>query len=114
MPRERPAPPRPNLRRQPPRSFGWLDARLLQEDWLSLLGPEATAVMAFLALAADERGASFYLRETMVARIGLERRELDRCLDRLQELELVALRPWSDGRADGVWQLLPLGRPPRW
>lgn len=111
MARERPAPPRPGLRRAPPRSFGWLDARILQDEWLGRLGPEATAVMTLLALAADEFGASFYLRETMAWNVGMDRRELDRCLERLLELGLVAHRPWMTGHADGVWQLLPL--PPR-
>ena len=41
---------------------------------------------------------------------GLDRRELDRCLERLLELKLVALRPWSAGRADGVWQVMPVPR----
>ncbi len=109
MANERPVPPRPGLQRRPPRSFGWLDARLLQEDWLNRLGPHTTAVLAFLAIAADGEGASFYLRETMARSVSLDRRELDRCLERLLELELVALRPWSAGRADGVWQVLPRG-----
>jgi hypothetical protein len=37
MKRERPEPPRPGLIRRPPRSFGWLDARLLHDEWLGLL-----------------------------------------------------------------------------
>lgn len=88
---------------------GWM-LGILQEGWLSQLGPHATAVLAFLAIAADGEGASFYLRETMAMKIGLDRRELDRCLERLIELELGALRPWSAGRADGVWQVLPVPR----
>ncbi len=107
---ERPAPPRPGLKRTPSRSFGWLDARLLRDDWLGRLGPQAVAVMTLLALAADEHGASFYMRETMAWTLGLERRDLDWCLDRLLELGLVAHRPWSKGHPDGVWQLLPLPR----
>jgi hypothetical protein len=66
--------------------------------------------MTLLALAADEFGASFYMRETMAWTLGLERRDLDWCLDRLLELGLVAHRPWSKGHPDGVWQLLPLPR----
>ena len=112
MASERPAPPRPDFRRLPPPSFGWLDARLLHEEWLGRLGPEATAVLTYLALAADERGASFWLREKMAWRLALERRELDRCLERLIELGLLAHRPWSPGHPDGVWQLLPVPRPP--
>jgi len=109
---ERPAPPRPGLRRRPPRSFGWLDARLLHDKWLERLGPEAVAVLALLAIAADEFGASFYLRGKMAWTLGLDLHELDRCLGRLLELGLVAHRPWSSGHPDGVWQLLPLPRPP--
>ena len=112
MANERPAPPRPGLRRAPPRSFGWLDARLLHEEWLGKLGPEATAVMTHLALAADEFGASFYLRSKMAWNVAVEIQELDRCLDRLLELGLLAYRPWSPGHPDGVWQLLPIPRPP--
>lgn len=113
MTRERPAPPRPNMHRKPPRSFGWLDARLLHDGWLLELQPEAVAVMALLAIAADERGASYYLRETMVATLALPRGKLDDCLERLLDLGLVAHRPWSPGHADGVWQLMPLPNRPR-
>ncbi len=76
--RERPIPPHPGLERRPPRSFGWLDARLLHEDWLGRLGAEPVAVLTLLALAADRHGASFYRRETMALALSMERRELDR------------------------------------
>lgn len=108
MTRERPIPPRPELVRRPARGFGWLDARMLHEGWLSRLGPDATAVLTLLALAADERGASFYGRGRMAASLGLEGRALDRALDRLLALGLVAHRPWRLGHPDGVWQLLPV------
>jgi len=74
------------------------------------MGPDTTAVLAFLALAANEEGASFYLREKMAMKVGLARRELDQCLERLLEQNLIALRPWGPGRADGVWQVLPVPR----
>jgi len=112
MANDRPDPPRPNLRRSPPRSFGWLDARLLQEKWLPRLGPEAVAVMTHLALAADDFGASFYPRAKMAWNVGIDLRELDRCLERLLELGLLAHRPWSPGHPEGVWQLLPIPRAP--
>lgn len=110
MSSERPKPPRPGVRRSPPSSFGWLDARLLHDGWLTELRPEAVAVMTLLAIAADEYGASFYLRETMVGTLAIPRRDLDDCLDRLMQLGLLAHRPWREGHADGVWQLLPLPR----
>ena len=108
MARERPIPPLPDLVRRPARGFGWLDARMLHDGWLSRLGPDATAVLTFLSLAADEHGASFYGRARMAATVGLDAPALDRALDRLLALGLVAQRPWRAGNPDGVWQLLPV------
>jgi hypothetical protein len=88
--------------------FGWLEDRLLRERWLARLGPEATAVLVLLALAADRNGVSYYRRETMVGYLGMNRESIDRALGRLQDLGLVAHRPWGPGQADGVWQVLPV------
>lgn len=105
----RPEPPYPALTRSPAGlAFGWLDARLLHEEWLARLGPDAIAALTLLALAADGRGSSFYGRERMGRALGLHREHVDRALGRLLELGLVAHRPWRSGHPDGVWQLLPL------
>jgi hypothetical protein len=40
--------------------------------------------------------------------LGLDRARIDHALARLHELGLLAHRPWSPGRMDGVWQLLPV------
>ena len=106
-------PPRPDQVRRPEGRFGWLDDRLLQEGWLNRLGPEGTAVLVLLALAADRQGTSFYGRERMTSVLGMSRRDVDFALSRLEELGLVAHRPWRAGHADGVWQLLPLPRSER-
>lgn len=107
--RPRPAPPRPDLVRRPGGlPFGWLEARLLNDGWLSRLGPDSTAVLVLLALAADRHGASFYGRDRMGVQLGLDRSAVDRALARLLELGLVAHRPWGHGHPDGVWQLLPV------
>ena len=111
-PRPRPEPPRPALVRRPTRAFGWLNAALLHEGWLARLGTEAVAVLLLLALAADQRGASYYGRARMAERLGLKRQSLDLALARLLELGLVAHRPWRAGSADGVWQLLPMSQGP--
>ncbi len=105
----RPEPPYPALTRSPAGlAFGWLDARFLREEWFARLGPDATAALTLLALAADRRGSSFYGRERMGRALGLSRERMDRALARLLELDLVAHRPWRPGHPDGVWQLLPL------
>jgi hypothetical protein len=112
MNRERPLPPRPEIVRSPPRHFGWLDDRLLREQWLARLGPGPTAVMVLLALAADRHGASFYRRDTMALALSMTRSELDQAIERLLELGLVDHRPWTPRGPDGVWQLLPLPNAP--
>jgi len=106
--RERPLPPHPELVREPPPCFGWLDAELLRQHWLARLGPEPIAVLVLLALAADRHGASFYRRESMSRELSLPIDELDRSLQRLLELRLVAQRTWARNARDGVWQLLPV------
>ena len=103
-----PPPPRPELVRDPVGSFGWLEDRLLHDGHLASLGAEGVAVMTLLALAADRKGASFYGRARMAERLGLSSGQIDEGLRRLLALELVAFRPWRDGAADGVWQLLPV------
>ncbi len=108
MNREPPVPPHPDLVRRPPRSFGWLDARLLQGEWLGLLGPERIAALTLLALAADETGSSFYRRDTMALKLSMPRGDMDEALERLLALDLVAHRPWAPGHIDGVWQLMPI------
>lgn len=40
----------------------------------------------------------------------MSRHEVDVALQRLLDLELVAMRPWRVGGADGVWQVMPVPR----
>ena len=101
-------PPRPDLIRRPAGRFGWLEDRLLHDDWLARLGPEGTSVMVLLALAADRHGASFFGRERMAGKLGISRHGVDQALARMLEWQLVAHRPWCQGSPDGIWQLLPL------
>ena len=80
-PRPRPQPPHPGLVRRPGGPFGWLEARLLHEEWLARAGPSGSAVLLLLALAADRSGSSFYGRERMSVALSLPTEELDRATD---------------------------------
>lgn len=106
--RQPPEAPRPDLIRRPRGAFGWLEARLLREGYLSRLGPEGSAVLVFLALAADRRGVSYYGRDRMGRLLGMTREAIDRALARLEDLGLVAHRPWGPNQLEGVWQILPV------
>lgn len=108
MSRPRPIPPRPDLIRRPGESFGWLETRMLHEGILADLGPQATAVLTLLALAADQNGASYYGRGRMGAMLGMDLASVSRALAKLRERSLATFRPWRPRLKDGVWQLLPL------
>jgi len=89
-------------------AFGWLDARLQHEGWLRVLTPEALAVYAFLCLAADRSGVSFYRRARMAYELGLDDGELSSTLTRLRQLDLLAYQPFRPGAVDGFHQVLSL------
>lgn len=96
-------------------AFGWLDARLQHDGWLRVMTPQALSVYAFLCLAADRRGVSFYRRDRIARDLGLDDPELSADLARLRELDLVAYQPFRRGAADGFHQVLSLptdGPPP--
>lgn len=108
--------PRPERARRlgPGVAFGWLDARLARDGWLEALPPAAIAVYAFLCLAADRQGVSFYRRDRIGRALGLDDQEVARALARLRELDLVAFAPFSPHAVDGFHQVLtvPAGGPP--
>ena len=85
-------------------AFGWLDARLQHDGWLRVMAPQALAVYAFLCLAADRSGVSFYRRSRMARDLGLDDAKLSDTLTRLCELDLLAYQPFRAGAADGFHQ----------
>jgi hypothetical protein len=107
--------PRPErLRTLEGTSFAWLATAILRDGWLRVLPPQATAVYAFLCLAADRQGVSYYRRGRIGHELGLDDGEIHRALTRLQQLDLVAYRPFGPHAVDGFRQVLavPRGGPP--
>lgn len=106
--------PKPNRVRQPGRSgFGWLDARLLKDDWLSRMPPDSAAAYVFLCLAGNRQGVSWYRRDRISQVVGIEHTRLRKALSRLVELDLIAYRAFSHHASDGFHQVLsvPHGGP---
>ncbi|NLG62776.1 MAG: hypothetical protein GX539_11065 [Candidatus Cloacimonetes bacterium] len=69
------------------------------------------AVLAFLVLAADRCGVSYYSRGRIAVELDIDVVRVDRALDALLDVELIAHRPWRKSRRDGVWQVLPVPAP---
>lgn len=88
--------------------FGWLHADLLRQGWLRELPAEATAVYAFLCLAANRDGVSFYRRSRIGEELGLDDQQVHRALTRLEDLDLVGYEPFRPGAVDGFRQVLAL------
>lgn len=96
-----------SLQSQP---FGWVEAGLHRRGWLRLLDCEAVSAYTFLCLAADRSGVSYYRRERIGRELGLSDGQVHRALKRLEDLDLVAYRPFRPGAADGYRQVLSLPR----
>lgn len=107
--------PRPDrLRSLNGTTFGWLSARIHRDGWLRAMPVEATGVYAFLCLAANREGVSFYRRDRMANELGLDDAAVSQALRRLIELDLVAYAPFGPHAVDGFHQVLsvPAGGPP--
>ncbi len=94
-------------------SFGWEAAALWRDGWLAVLTPQAAKAYMFLCLVADRRGISFYRRDRISRALDLDVQELHAALAQLEELDLVAYRPFRPGAVDGYRQVLsvPAGGP---
>lgn len=51
------------------RPFGWVDARLIREDWLGNCSPTAWALYLFWVTVADAQGLSYYADESVARRL---------------------------------------------
>lgn len=101
--------PRPErIRRPGPSGFGWLDARLHRQEWLSLLTAEDIATYVFLCLVANPQGVSWYRRDRIQQALGCGEEALWEALRRLYALDLVAYHPFGPHASDGFHQVLSL------
>jgi hypothetical protein len=101
--------PRPERMRQLRSSaFGWIDARLLKEGWLSFMEPEEIAVYLFLCLVANQQGVSWYRRDRIREALNLSEDAVRGALSRLVERDLIAYAPFRRFDSEGFRQVLSL------
>ncbi len=100
--------PQPRRIRQVPRSFAWIDHRLLRNGYQEVMSHQDQALYLFLALAADRHGVSFYRKEKICRFLGLDFGEFEVAKDRLIDFRLIAFAPYSAVSPNGFYQILPL------
>jgi hypothetical protein len=88
-----PPPLLPGRIRTLPKSFSWIDRRLLTEPFLVPLAPEEIALYFFLVTAADRQGMSFWSPGKIQDRLGLAKSALRPSIYGLIEQDLIAYRP---------------------
>jgi hypothetical protein len=105
--------PQPSRVRKIEHSFAWIDHRLLRNHFLEVMTHAEQALYLFLALAADRNGVSFYRREKICDRLGLDLKAFEVARDRLIDMGLLAFEPYTALSPNGFYQLLPVdGHPP--
>jgi hypothetical protein len=103
-----PAVPEPTRVRRIEGSFGWLDHRLLREGHLERMCLFDIALYVFLVLAADRNGVSFYRKDVISRKLGIDWSQFETAKARLLERGLVAFKPFSPREIDGFYQVLAL------
>ena len=53
------------------RPFGWVDTRLIRENWLAGCSPTAWALYLFWVTVADAQGLSYYADESVSRHLGI-------------------------------------------
>jgi hypothetical protein len=89
-------------------SFAWLDHRLLRDGHIERMTLADLAVYVFLVLAADKNGVSFYRKDVVARKLGIDWSQFETAKARLLERGLVAFQPFRPGEVDGFYQVLPL------
>lgn len=99
----------PNIVRNMPPSFAWIDHRLRTRQFLRDFQPEEFALYLFLSLAADQYGLSCWRLDIMEKTMPAFRfSDYRNARDGLIRKRLLAFRPWYPSDPDGTYQLLPV------
>ena len=82
----------PQLVRQIPESFSWIDHRLVRERYIDNLSLRAATLYLFLVTVSDARGLSYYGDTSLQKRLGIDEDILAAAREELVLQHLIAYR----------------------
>ncbi|TKJ36329.1 hypothetical protein CEE37_15110 [candidate division LCP-89 bacterium B3_LCP] len=80
----------PKRVRKVPRSFSWIDHRLIRDRHIDLCSHSQAALYLFLVCAADEKGLSYYGDGSIMAKLGMDPHTLEAARSGLIQNSLIA------------------------
>jgi len=76
--------------RKIPRSFSWVDHRLVRDRHIENLSHSQAALYLFLVCVADDKGLSYYGDPALMAKLHMDQGSLDRARSGLIKNDLIA------------------------
>lgn len=83
---------RPDRLRQIPKSFSWVDHRLIRQQHLQGCAPTAWALYLFLVTVADAQGLSYYSEAAISRHLDIDALSLRAARQQLDKAQLIAYR----------------------
>ncbi len=80
----------PNRVRKVPKSFSWIDHRLISDGHLERLHHSSAALYLFLLCAGDEQGLSYYGDKSIMKKLSMDRKTLEKDRSELVHAGLIA------------------------
>ena len=82
----------PKRVRKIPRSFSWVDHRLVREGYIEQLSHPSGALYLFLLTVSDAQGLSYYSDGAICKRLKMDQITLDQSRDELIRTDLIAYK----------------------
>jgi len=92
--------------RKIPKSFSWVDHRLVRDRHIENLSHSQAALYLFLVCVADDKGLSYYGDTALMAKLHMDQTKLDQARSGLIQNDLIA---WQKP----IYQVLSLAPLPR-
>lgn len=80
----------PQRVRKVPKSFSWIDHRLIREHHIDRCSHAAAALYLFLVCVGDDKGLSYYGDKSIMKKLSMDRRELQNARSELIRNRLIA------------------------